>query len=293
MYSKELQKYIPPEFNLNNYNKSANINLKTWVINILARMVFYKLYEFDIDPFQYENVERSDIDNFIAFSEISISDGVIELDEGMDELINKLIDMDKAMYLSQVRELTYFELFNLSDSLKTEALSREYQQTKSTVIPSLAMLFQNSLGILNDTVTLNDKFWSDDSVLLKVDLSCSDSEIKMAFSDWLKEKRKHKAVKETKRRSYQLKKLNNVTFRKWYDARILAYLDLVSWNHLQGNRLTSKVIGDILFPSEGELRDTTSLINDTVKPLSNKLANITTIKRMIRVYVEESRKKIT
>lgn len=293
MYPERLQKYIPPEFDLAKYNKAANMPIELWIINILIKLMVYKPYEMGLD---LSSVPLSDIEKAMPYFERMIGKGVMtEIDDGLYLMFNDLIKMDKAKYTSQVREVTYYELFNIANDLKTEEMEKLYSEIGKSTSRPLAMFFQNKLGKLNEFVHVYDKYWENNSIsLLKIDLDCSDSEVRSAFSDWLKEKRKkQKAASLPKRRSYQIKNLNQVTFRKWYDARVLAYMDLVAWNYVQGNRPTNKIIGDILFPEQRDLKDTTSAVSDVVKPLAIKLANITTIKRMIKAFAEENRQKMT
>jgi hypothetical protein len=129
---------------------------------------------------------------------------------------------------------------------------------------------------------------------LEVDLTCSDSEITAAFSGWLKrtrDKAKNK-IPNTKRRKYKLKQFSSATLRKWHDAKVLAYLDLVAWNSLKCNKVTSKTLGSILFPNPKDPRDSTTLINDTVKPLAYELISKNILDRITKVLSDENRQKI-
>jgi uncharacterized protein DUF6387 len=292
MYPEHLIQFIPPEFDIAKYDKTANMPIELWMLNILIKLVGYKAYETQVD---LSSVPQSDLEKVIPALELLIAKGVItELDENFNLMLRDLIDMDKAKYTAQVRELTYYDLFTIIEDLKSGEMEKLYTEKGKSMIPPIAMLLQNKLGKLNETLNIYDKYWENSSSsFLKVDLDCTDSEIKSAFSGWLKQKRSTIKKEVLPSRSYQIKNLNKVTFRKWYDHRVLAYMDLVTWNYVQGNKLTSKIIGDILFPEQRDLKDTTSAVNDTVKPLAAKLTNITTIKRMIKVFAENSRKKIT
>lgn len=296
MYPEYLKQYIPPEFDIAKYNKTADMPIELWIINILIKLLGYKAYELQID---LSSVSQSDLETLIPAFELVLAKGLItELDDNFYLMFNDLIGMDKAKYTDQVRELTYYDLFTMIEDLKSGEMEKLYLEIGKSINPPIAILLQKKLGKLNQTLDINDKYWENySSSLLKVDLDCSDNEIKIAFSDWLKEKRKQQNRQNTKnlprRENLQMKNLNQTTFRKWHDARVLAYMDLVAWNYLQGNKLTSKIIGDILFPDLNDPRDSKDMVNDKVKPLAIKLVQLNTIKRMIKVFADKNRKKIT
>jgi len=291
VYPEHLMEYIPPTFDINKYQKAADLPIELWMINIFVKLFGYKAYEAKIDV---SLVSEPDLNKVIPALENLMVDGVItEFDDLSRLMIHGFLDMDKAQYTAQVRELTYYDLFTIIEELKDGEMEKLYLENGKSITPPMAMLLQSKLGKLNETLDIYDKYWGNSSSsLLKVDLDSSDSELKSAFDEWLKQKRKMTRNETLLRRSYKLKNLNQTTFRKWYDARVLAYMDLVTWNYMHGNIMTSKIIGDILFPEQRDLKDTTAVINDTVKPLVAKLTNIVTIKRMIKVYAESNRKKI-
>jgi hypothetical protein len=292
MYSEHFHQYLPPGFEIAKYHKTSNMALELWLINILIKLVGYKAYEAQAD---LSSISATEFENLMASLELLIDKALItDLDEQFSLLSIDLIKMDKAKYTSQVRELTYYDLFSLADELKSKSIGQVYEEKKNALNPRLAIILQNRLQELNEHVSLDNLFWSNtSSALLSVDLDCSNGEIKAAFNDWLKEKRQQQSLTTSeKRRSYKLNNFNMTTFRKWHDARVLAYMDLVAWNYAKGNKITSKIIGDILFPEYRNNKNTTDTVDDTVKPLVAKLSSITTIKRMIKAFVNINRKKI-
>lgn len=42
MYPEHLQKYIPPDFDLDKYEQSAKMSLEDWLINLTARYITYQ-----------------------------------------------------------------------------------------------------------------------------------------------------------------------------------------------------------------------------------------------------------
>jgi hypothetical protein len=292
MYPEHLIKYIPPEFDIAKYDKTANMPIQLWILNILIKLLGYKAYEKQVD---LSSIPQSDLEKAIPAIELLIAKGVItELDGSINLMLEHLIDSDKAKYTAQVRELTYYDLFTIIADLKSGEMEKLYTEKGKSLIPPIAMLLQNKLGRLNETLDIYDKYWENSSSsFLKVDLDCTNSEIKSAFSEWLRQKRSMEKKEELSRRKDKIVHLNKVTFRRWYNHRVLAYMDLVTWNYIQGNNPTSKIIGDILFFEQRNVKDTTTMIDDTVKPLATKLTNITTIKRMIKVFGDNNRKKIT
>lgn len=283
MYPKHLQQFIPPNFNLSKYDKAANLELGSWIENLFSRLLSFAASEKALDEKTKTLIE--------GITQNNIGHGVL-LNSQFSAFLNILILEDDAEHASVVREITYFELFTMSDSLKTEAMSELYSEVKSSIFP---LINQKELGKLNDAFPVQSQDEEEHLSWLQIDMNCSDSEITAAFSGWLKQARTkaESEIKKTKRREIKLKSFNKVTFRKWHDAKVLAYIDLVTWNALKGNKITSKALGDILFPNPRDLRDTTALINDTIKPLAKKLMSLPTLRRMFKVLADQSRKKIT
>ena len=286
MYSKNLLKYIPQNFELSKYDKAANMELINWIENLAMRLLGFAASKNKLallDPKQKALIE--------GLTQKIINQGVT-LGSQYSAMLNEMLTKDDAEYTSIVRDITYYELFRLSDILKTTDMDRLYSEVKSIF---LHLLNQQELGKLNDPLPTYRE--NDEARLswLEVDMNCSDSEITAAFSEWLKHTRAKKLseIPMLKRREHKLNKFNQVAFRKWHDAQVLAYIDLITWNNLKGNKITSKIIGDILFPDPKSLRDSTAMINDTVKPLANKLTSLPTTRRMLKVLSDTNRKKTT
>lgn len=284
MYPESLLKYIPPNFDLSKYDKAANMELINWIENLAMRLLGFAASKNKLallDAKQKALIE--------GLTQQIINQGVV-LGSQYSAMLDEMLKKDDAEYTSIVRDITYYELFSLSDILKTTDMDKLYSEVKSIFLHPLN---QQELGKLNDPLPTYRENDEARLSLLEVDMNCSDSEITAAFSEWLKHTRA-KELSETsmlKRREHKLNKFNPVAFRKWHDAQVLAYLDLITWNNLKGNKTTSKIIGDILFPDPKSLRDSTAMINDTVKPLANKLTSLTTTRRMLKVVADKSRKK--
>lgn len=287
MYSEQLSKFIPEGFTLEKYQAAANMSLECWLANLSMRFLGYISSKADMDS--VDDSQKALIRNI---NTRNIQNGVIT-DKRINELLNVLIMHDRSESSSVVKELTYLELFSLADSLKSPELEKLYIETE---LSTFSVLNQDNAGKLNDFISTSDAYPEDELSFLQIDMNCSDNEIKAAFSGWLQQEReKRKSDKSSNRREHQMKNFNTVTFRKWHDARVIAYLDLVTWNYLEGNKVTSNMLGKILFP-ETEIRDKrdpNAMVNDTVKPLANKLTDRTTLKRMANVIADKNRQKIT
>ncbi|THK41104.1 hypothetical protein E8Q33_09885 [Methylophaga sp. SB9B] len=287
MYSDHLDKFIPEEFNLEKYEVAANMPLECWLVNLSMRFLGYISSKTPMESF--DDSQKALIRNI---NTQNIQSGVIT-DQRINQLLNELIMHDQSESSSVVKEITYLELFLLADNLKSPELEKLYIETE---LSTFSVLNQDNAGKLNDFISTSDIYPEDELSFLQVDMNNSDNEIKSAFSGWLQQEReKRKSDKTTNRREHQMKNFNTVTFRKWHDARVIAYLDLITWNCLEGNKVTSKILGDILFPETSirDTRDTTAMINDTIKPLANKLADRTVLKRMANVIADKNRQKIT
>lgn len=273
MYPEDLQKYMPRGFDLANYDNAANMNLFDWGMNLFFRSIlFHEIKELLTEE---------------SFEDLTY--GAVILPEDAANIFKELIlGLDKDEVLSSVRDLRWFEVINMADKLNTRddviaARSKFYDDSGNLDIKNI--IEASNLTINNDY----DVNW------LGVDLNCLDNEIISAFSDWLKQARKKEQNKEVtnRRRDYKIPNLNQVAFRKFHDARILPYIDLVVWNRRAGNKVTSKILGDILFPDPKDLSDKTAKVNDTTKPLVNKMLSFSMLKRIFNVIGDENRQKMT
>lgn len=287
MYSEQLSKFIPKGFTLEKYQAAANMSLECWLTNLSMRFLGYISSKADIDS--VDDSQKAMIRNI---NTQNIQSGVIT-DHRVNQLLNNLIMHDQSESSSVVKEITYLELFTLADNLKSPELEKLYLETE---LSTFSLLNQDNAGQLTEFISTSDIYPEDELSFLQIDMNCSDNEIKAAFSGWLQQEReKRKSDKSSNRREHQMKNFNTVAFRKWHDARVIAYLDLVTWNYLEGNKVTSNMLGKILFP-ETEIRDKrdpNAMVNDTVKPLANKLTDRTTLKRMANVIADKNRQKIT
>lgn len=287
MYSDHLDKFIPEEFNLEKYELAANMSLECWLANLSMRFLGYISSKADMDI--VDDSQKALIRNI---NTQNIQNGVIT-DKRINELLNGLIMHDQSESSSVVKQITYLELFSLADALKSPELEKIYLETE---LSKFSVLNQDNAGRLTEFISTSDVYPEDELSFLQIDMNCSDNEIKAAFSGWLQQEReKRKSDKSSNRREHQMKNFNTVAFRKWHDARVIAYLDLVTWNYLEGNKVTSNMLGKILFP-ETEIRDKrdpNAMVNDTVKPLANKLTDRTTLKRMANVIADKNRQKNT
>lgn len=274
--------FIPPNFNLAKYD-TANLDLLTWLHNLYRRLD--------------SNTDTGHIKLEVCSEETIM--GNIELGVATDTflteaMIKSFLLNDRAQYVSVTRELTCYEVMAKGEEL---FLDEELSSIYTNLEPGQTLhTFQRSLGKLNHVLAA-DGVNEDGSyrAWLEVDLSCSDTEVKESFDSWLKHVRdraRKKAVKQSKRRDYKLNILNETAFRKWHDAMVLPYLDLIAWNTFKGNKITSSIIGDILFSGSNERPDPTSTVNDTVKPLAQKLTSSKQIDRMLAVLFDRYRKKI-
>lgn len=277
VYPEHLQKYIPPDFDLAKYDKAANMDLLHWIHNLNKRC------DLNVDVKQDEIAANINVG---ICTDILLTEALIK-----DSIIG-----DRAEYVSLVRELTCYEVLDKGEELNNDAdlnaLFKKVQNENDTN----PRTFQKTLGKLNNVLAANGI--NEDgsySAWLEVDLACSDSEITEAFSSWLKRTRERtkNRINKPKRREYKLNKFNKVAFRKWHDAKVIPYLDLVTWNLLEGNKVTSKILGDILFPNPKDRNDPTAVINDTVKPLADKLTSDNTMNRMYKFFVDTTRKKMS
>jgi hypothetical protein len=283
MYSDNLKKYIPPNFDLAKYD-TANLDILYWLHNLSRRI------DLDAKPEDLQ-LEVSSEDVITSNIEVGVSNDVFLT----QAIIKDFVLSDKAEYLSVVRDLTCYEVMSKGEELLSD---QELSSLYTDLAPDQTIhTLQRSLGKLNN-ILVADGIHEDGSyrAWLEVDLACSETEIRESFDIWLKKARggiTKRSKQHTKRREYKLNKLNETTLRKWHDAKVLPYLDLMAWNTFKGNKVTSYILGEILFPPPNQRPDPTAIINDTVKPLAQKLISNKHIERMFIILCDQYRKKNT
>ncbi|MBL1320427.1 MAG: hypothetical protein COA63_005120 [Methylophaga sp.] len=308
MYSEHLQKFIPPEFDLAKYEKSANIELIYWVDNLIKRAKPLSCFlnsdhEFTVYKCNSESESESD-KGFYDF----VSDGLDErelferdvrlnilsgtfVDENIHNLVQAMFIDETSHAVSIISEMNYADLISLDEKNITKEKRELFSTVEQSRFPSD---LEKNLGELNNPIYSYSVNGEIDLSWLKVDMSCSDSEISTAFNDWLKQHReKEESLIKTKRRMHKLKKINKTAFRKWHDAKVLAYIDLVTWNFLNKQKITSINLGEILFPDPRIISDKAKMIDDTTKPYAERLTSNRFIRRVGKIVVDEKRKKIS
>lgn len=108
--------------------------------------------------------------------------------------------------------------------------------------------------------------------LISIDLSCSDDVIREQFNQWLAKKRisLHEFARENEidfEIDRDIKSRVSV-LDKIYSYRVLAYMDLMLWSELTGNKIKLSVIAHALFP-DGEYD--AEFVRKILKPLMEKL----------------------
>jgi hypothetical protein len=288
-------KYIPPDFDLQKYQVTANMDFIYWVDNLIKRSkqflcVLEKDYDFtiykstanDSDFVGFVNGELSEAEIFRNEVLGNISNGAF-IDKNVDRFIDVLfaeeVKSSKILY-----EITYADLISLEKEVLTNEIKEQFEKVEDSFIPSI---YEQNLGGLNNSINTSEGNEYTDFSWLKIDMSGSDSEIKSAFSSWLKKHRS--SYKQKSRRTHKLKTLSNSTLRKWHDARVLAYIDLVSWNFLKKQKVSSNNIGEILFPEPMNLANRAKMIDDTTKPYAIQLTASHFIRRALKLVIEHKR----
>ena len=276
MYPEHLKKYIPPNFDLAKYENAKNMDLENWFRNLMFRQL----------------ITAKEGDDY--FLNIHLEHGAFLSPAMTDEQIIELYPDGADQYgpnsLAVVRNVLLKEVMWVANDINLRADHQKFIDLYNYCEEATADDEDRS-SQLNNYLALEDKNGSDD-VWLSVDFSCSDSEIQQAFDFWLKKTRKrldNVNVHSKKRREPKTNQFNSVTRGKWYKNKVLPYLDLANWNHLQGNNVTSAILGEILFPDN---MGSTATIDDTVKPLASKLTSTDVTKRMMAVVYELNRQKI-
>jgi hypothetical protein len=271
MYSKHLQKYIPPDFSLEKYEKCKNIGLDGWAENLLLRFTTYlqckqKNVLSDDTLMQLRDKVNQNIEVAIHRDKVLINFFL--------EVISAEDDIGRNKVLN---DMSYLELFSLMEELKTDELEEQFSRIKSSFINTLD---RERLGKLNQVVDISLGV-EDYSAWLRINMDCSKSEIMGAFEDWLDWKKAE--LEKTKIHTKHDKKINvfsESAFDSWTQAKVLPYLDLYCWNKLNGVELSEDILNDLLFPLPD---DPANGVAHKTKGYVRKLMSLSTFKRMFSV----------
>lgn len=285
MYPENLEKYVPPEFDLAKYDKCRDMDIFDWIVNISTRLtpyIFTMGAKYELDPKQIALIE--------GYVDSNISSGVIcpEPSEkaGFENFINALVIQKSAI----VKEMSLFELFSLTDIHKTEAREKLY----SEIDPRLyQLILRDGQGELDKPIQ-SDLYDNFEASWLRIDMECSKKEIQEAFNSWLEKAKKKQEINNKSVGAHQrvIKNFNETTFKKWYTAKVLSYIDLVTWNTLRGNKLSDKIITDIIFCNEKHFDfEPINFLRLTTRPHVKKLMFPNTVRRMVNVLSQERCKK--
>jgi uncharacterized protein DUF6387 len=281
VYSENLQKYVPPNFDLAKYESAANMELTDWFENLWVRMG-YRATNLVVGEEEAQALK--------ALNQINISRGLLT-DGPYYKIMYASFELDQTTQLSIIRDISYIDLFHKADLLKTDELAKLYSETSSFVT---SMIDKDRYGKLAEPVRIGGLINEHSLSWLEVDMDCSDSEIKEAFSAWLiRSKQKQKAEKKPKRREHKLNNLNKVTLRKWHDERVLAYIDLAMWNELNGTDVTNNIYGKILFPDLRDIRSKEKKVEDTIQQYALELTSPDFLRRVFKLLSDADRKKIS
>ena len=300
MYRDQLEKYIPLEFDLSKYDATANMELVHWLDNLMKRARSFSCYlSNDLQLNEYEPEQNSISEGFFEFAndglsskqlfETNVTNNIEQgahIDSNVHNLIQAMFVFDNKSNLSVLGSMTLNDLIVLKDRFITQEFEELHSEIEPSIFPSEMI---ENLGKLNDEIFS----FSDDGKMelswLKVDMNCTDKEIKSAFDDWLKQARTRQTKDiKPKRREHKIKTLNKTTFRKWHDAKVLSYIDIVTWNFLKQNKPTSKIIGEILFPDPRNLADKAKIIEDTVHPYACQLTSTMFLGRMLKLVLADN-----
>ena len=76
------------------------------------------------------------------------------------------------------------------------------------------------------------------------------------------------------------KKFTDADLKRWADAQVLAYLDLIDWARNSKQKLPEHMIGSWLFPDS--LVDTTEKVRKVTKRLARRLMHETSIESLFQ-----------
>lgn len=100
--------------------------------------------------------------------------------------------------------------------------------------------------------------------IASVNVNIPDDILVKSFLSWVHNERQRIG------RNVLKKAISNATFRRWHEARLLQYMDIISWHKLTGTVITDGQAGMILFPDDNR-GGVAERIRKTTKPLARGL----------------------
>lgn len=280
--------FIPPEFDLIKYRALAGHGARGWLTNLVARLPsFYEPYDDNaglpeiyheglgnlssadtgIDTTMYKFSGDGELVG-IEYPDILCNDINLNIMNGADRLLDvesTTLTFIKKLFSSEaIKSLTVGELTGLALGVKSN--------------PELRDIFDylDNRDIDDDSVPLewlsvhhkSASFYAERQLkesnpidYIEVDLRKPSHVLEDEFSIWLEEKRMAGFLPPAKIDKY----ITKAKFRKWHDARVIPYLDLLQWNQKHGRKLPHSVAGAIIYSdmSDSDLRNPSSMIADT------------------------------
>lgn len=176
------------------------------------------------------------------------------------DLSNEGHFLDNYEYSNDVDELYEFSK-QYAESLSSEDDEALRREARKTLLHYEREVYELSI---RDPLEINP--------FISIDLSCSDAVLREHFNQWLVKQRAslHKILEGYEATFKIDKNIKNrlSVLNRLYSCNVLAYMDLILWSELTGNKIKLSVLAHALYP-DGDYDS--EFVRKILKPLANNL----------------------
>lgn len=268
---------LPEWFDIARYERSENLDLRGWHLNLVPRMILCDLlkekgkYRQQLQKCFEKHIAR--VDNLLVIENESDS-----IDDQF-ALTNYSEDAESRLTQATVRSLpASYSVWAIAQALNDDSdLSKSLLSASKKVWAIDHPAGENELDDMTDNLVdqpidllerkgtqLEDQY-----LHIEVDMFAPDSMIISSFQEWLK------AAREV----FDLPSRNLFTpaeIRKWSKFQILPFIDLTVWAELAAVKIPDQAMGVALFPNEHDV-SLNERIAKVVRPMANRLTRMSIV----------------
>ncbi|QVN18739.1 DUF6387 family protein [Burkholderia pyrrocinia] len=267
---------LPKSFQVEKYDECASFNAQDWYSNLMHRALRKSMASHGE---YYANELKGGADRVLErpiFPRMKISEG-----DGFSKNVFKSQILDQTAYDYLTGEWI-LRIYDSGDSSYRDALTTMDEEVHGeSNFGEKASKAYEKLDVPAWKMLTDLGFDISGEVLVSVDLYASEEKLIEDFRAWLRTTREKLGVPNIKR------KFTEADFERWHQNKILGYLDLTFWAHINGYRLTNEMIGSALFPDEYSV-SLSERVRKVVAPLALSASSSAYIEALLSQALNEA-----
>ena len=262
LYPEKLQIFVPPVFQLENYQGAAKMPVARWYVNYRVRAKWPRTARGDFDSSGDGMYFGLYPVGYRVFDDPKV---VMHVEHGPPQPMYRpvLSQFDVAMAMS------HFSLFGAMDMARELSDARHNKEPFSIYMPDPSMQYlawepPYSLWALGRPKPNRADYYHRTAYAV-IDILAPDDVLIEQFKVWLEEIRRAHGIRfldknKNERKKKKVDAFSNKSLEFWGQNLFLPMIDLVLWNRYQGREIRPSVLCKILYP------------NPRARPESNTLA---------------------